>query len=158
MSRVRLTALITACVAASALSTYECLEVRRSGGRFDAAIRIRSDRPAAIRSVTWKTCFRQRDAQNAVALCMAGGSLDFGNHVLRPTEGVVEIEGRTGARQSPFRILRNEWAYERFVILKIEFEDGTTVYRWAEVSPQDRASVTVVHLPADEPDGVGGPP
>ena len=149
MPRGRLIALIAVCLTTSALSTYECLEVRHSTGRFVATIRVHSDHPAAIRSVAWKTCFRQRDAQNSVALCTAGGTLDFGNLVLRPPGGDVEIEGRTGARQSPFRIVRNDWAYERFVILKVEFDDGSTAYRWAEMNPTDRAAVTVVDIPAD---------
>jgi hypothetical protein len=153
VSRAGGVALILGCVIVSALSTYETVAVRRVNGRFTTFVRIESERPSAVRQVTWDTASWPTPLPSAVPKGAADGPdayWDFRHAPVRPGEdGVIEIEGRVGGRASPFRILQNRRVYERLVILKIEFEDAATVYWWAEVDPTDRASVTVVHIPAD---------
>lgn len=65
-------------------------------------------------------------------------------------DSLIEIEGRASGTTSPFRIVRNDRVYERlFVFLKIEYEDGVTLYRSTEVNPADRTIVEIIHIPAD---------
>ncbi len=162
MSRRSRLVWIAACLLCLAFVAYELAARIKWVGQFTTTLRIESDRHSLIRQVTWDTGARADEIQQAVEHLRAGAPEQVWHFrhgpVRLPDDGFVEIKGWTAGSESPFRIVSNNQAYERFVILKIEFEDGMIVYKWVEVHPTDRASVTVVHISADEPAGVGHPP
>jgi len=122
-------------------------------GSYKTQLQIRSHRTAPIKQVTWDLGFHADEVQYAVERYSAGGTevyWDFRHPAVPlPNDGIVQMEGRCGGRESPLRILSNSRVYERYVILKIEYADGLILYRAAEVDPEHRDRIPVVVIAAD---------
>ncbi|HVK09947.1 MAG TPA: hypothetical protein VM597_14350 [Gemmataceae bacterium] len=146
---------VVVCFLVAIPAAYEGITRIKWVGKYSATLRIDSDRRSPVRQVTWDTGFRAEEIRQAVAQYQAGAAepaWDFRHAPVRvPDDGILKIEGRSYGTESPFRIACDGRVVERFVILKVEFEDGTTTYDWVEVTPADRRSVTVVHISGNKP-------
>ncbi|HJZ93300.1 MAG TPA: hypothetical protein VKE40_20660 [Gemmataceae bacterium] len=125
-------------------------------GTYSAQIRIESARSAGIRQIAYDTSFQIEPVEEAVALYRAAPAdderlfWDFpSDTTLTDPGGTVIVRGRAGGRESALDRLglgRNSTYYAKFVILRITFDDGVTLYRWVEVHPErpdDRIAITI---------------
>jgi hypothetical protein len=118
-------------------------------GEFRAQVQIDSARTAGIREIAYDTWFWREDVEESVRLyreAPIGDDRMFwdftSDKTFRDPGHTLVVRGRAGGRGDSTR-------YAKFIILRITFDDGVTLYRWAELDATNPDRPTVITIPAE---------
>lgn len=121
---------------------YEACVVAVGDGSIPVAVNTRSGKPFEIRRVTYDHFGRQEEIDE----CLQYPQFNVGlfRDVLQQGQDWFQFDVLTSDHISPFGIFRNQFAWRRFAVFRIETTAGEVQYIGVEVpDPRTNRSITI---------------
>jgi hypothetical protein len=140
-SRLPLYLIFAALFAVLLIAAYEYSSYTIWDGSFKATVVLQEAEPWRIKAVTYDTCFRVQDAEEAVK-----GHWDFPEWktVRSFPDGTITVQVPCSGRQSALRLYKNTYTQHRYVLLRVDFDDGDRRYVYAPIPEKPKGGSVLI--------------